>query len=430
MEDARETREVIMSIQKVSAFMDPVLKFTTVGSILLVTFLARMVKEKLLDSGSVTNFSSFCKQCDGEYTIVNIPLETKDTVSVPSKPLSGFRYNKGIADELKDMGMSVCQMPDLNKNDGYIQIAVSNKDKQNFSAWYENYLRSHMKGGEHSMDELNRMTNNHTSIVSIPFEGKEETFVNDFNTLQINYSILPDLRVGDGEIQLVVANTDIQKVQQWYQLYQKQQLRNGTEVPDLQQIDMSAYTNTGRMSEEEYVDTASEKLKDANQKYEREEGTFEKDVKESLGNEIRSEDENAYWQYESDMSYQKFTINKETLVDQMPNNYRDAWEERGFFASRVPGTFGDQVQYLLVEKDQVFRSLDGKTYTAFFRKGTKPVMMDYAGNLISREKRPVTEKLFDAHYDLSKKEQNLTEQFRNHAMGKSVKAPSNPIKIR
>ena len=33
----------------------------------------------------------------------------------------------------------------------------------------------------------------------------------DFDVLQVNYSMLPDLNVGDGDIQVVVANADLAK---------------------------------------------------------------------------------------------------------------------------------------------------------------------------------------------------------------------------
>lgn len=43
----------------------------------------------------------------------------------------------------------------------------------------------------------------------------------------INYSQLPDLHVGDGEIQVVVANADLPKVESWYKLYREDLLKKG-----------------------------------------------------------------------------------------------------------------------------------------------------------------------------------------------------------
>ena len=57
--------------------------------------------------------------------------------------------------------------------------------------------------------KLNHLTSGRTSIVSIPVEQKIDLLTDDFAVLQVNYSILPDLQVGDGEIQVVVANAGI-----------------------------------------------------------------------------------------------------------------------------------------------------------------------------------------------------------------------------
>lgn len=420
MEDTtNEIKEVVMSVRKFMPLMDPFAVAGSVGVLLLVTFLARMVKEKVLDKTALTDFTTFCKKADGEYALVNVPLKSED-----------IGEGERIVKQLDKQGLTVHLMPDLNKEDGYIQIAIANKDRQNFSSWFERYLRSYMRGGEHSMDELNRMTNDRTSIISIPFEGKEDVFVNDFQALQVNYAVLPDLRVGDGEVQLVVANADMQKVQQWYQLYQKQQLKNGVEVPDLQPIDLSTYANTGAMSEEEYVDTAEGEYKEANQKYEREEGEFEKEVKGSFGSKVRQEDNAAYREFETDISYQKFTINKESCVDVVPGEISSSLKQKGFFVSRVPRTYRENVRYLVVDADQVFRSMDGRTYTAFVKKSDHPMLIDGKGDVLPISKRPITERLFGDHYDLSKREKDMTQKFRNHEKVRNAKTPINPVKAK
>lgn len=73
-----------------------------------------------------------------------------------------------------------------------------------------------------------------TTIVSFPLEEEEEAIKEDFTSMGINYSQLPDLHVGDGEIQIIVANADLPKVESWYKLYRDDLRKDGiTDVPDM-----------------------------------------------------------------------------------------------------------------------------------------------------------------------------------------------------
>ena len=105
----------------------------------------------------------------------------------------------------------------------------------------------------------------------------------------------------------------------------------------------------------------------------------------------------------------------------------------GFFISRVPGTKGADLNYLVVPKEQVFWSDDKKTYTAFLEKAEKPIVMDRNFNIISGEKRKYAEELFNSHYNLSEKEQNITQSIRNNLPNRTankLKAPAVPMKVK
>lgn len=81
---------------------------------------------------------------------------------------------------------------------------------------------------------IKNLTSGKTTIVSFPLEDEEETIQEDFTSMGINYSQLPDLHVGDGEIQIVVANADLPKVESWYKLYRNDLLNEGvTDIPDM-----------------------------------------------------------------------------------------------------------------------------------------------------------------------------------------------------
>ena len=77
----------------------------------------------------------------------------------------------------------------------------------------------------------------------------------------LNYSQLPDVHVGDGEIQVVVANADLPKVESWYKLYREDLLKKGMiDVPAMKKMSMDNYMQTGQQTEAEYIDTASPEL--------------------------------------------------------------------------------------------------------------------------------------------------------------------------
>ena len=76
------------------------------------------------------------------------------------------------------------------------------------------------------------------------------------------------MKVGDGQLQMMVADHDLQKVEHWYKLHQEDVLKEGVELPDLNQIDMTTYQKTGEMSSDDYIATENSELKALNPKYE------------------------------------------------------------------------------------------------------------------------------------------------------------------
>ena len=424
-DEYRDTEEVLMIIRKAAMFVDPIMKISARGLAKMIQFLARMAKEKIIDKREFKDFQDFVKRTEGEFDVINIPVEHK----------KGFDENAFVVREfadLKENGVRFYEMPDLNMEDNYVQLAVSREDKELFSAWYTRYLNNKMsRGGVKTVESLKAFTDGKVSIFSVPLEGKEEIFQEDFAALKVNYTVLPDLKVGDGQIQIMVANSDAAKVEQWYKLYQTDMLKKGKEIPDLNLIDMSTYQKTGEMSTDEYINTGDKKVAEANQKYE----------KSSTNKIPLAEEEKGYEFYEGNKLYQKITIDKAKLVESLKKD--DAVEsqmidtdKKGFFMSRIPGTYGKDVQYLLIPKECVFLSEDRKTYTAFLSKISKPMVFD--GNLetVHVEDRLNTNELFRKHYDLSEKEQKATERAQRKvkkATGKtlpkkSVKAPAPPMK--
>ena len=430
----RDTQQIIMAVQKATVLMDPVFKLTAAGAALLITYLARMVKEHKIKKGEFKNVQEFMKATDGQYNIVNVPVPT---TAEELKWLGSEGFGKEM-DSLREMGVRVQLMPDLNKSDGFEQLMIQSDDMELFSGWYERYLQRQMRGGEHLTQDLQNLTNGKTTLVSIPFEENESKLVHDFEKLGINYSILPDLNVGDGEIQIMVASSDIDTVKYWYGMYQNDQLAKGNEVKDMNYVNMEDYTQTGNMTEEEYINTASPELQKANEKYEnRKYGEIENSVIKQE-NRIRSTEDVAYEQYHNNPGFTEITINKETLVEKSSFAQNEKIKESGLFASRIPTTYGKDEQTLILPNEQVFLTDDGKTYIAFLEKDKSPLVMLANGMPVSVTERKNGEKLFRDYYDKVEREFYKKEQLSHTAnkvqeSAKSMateKIPSVPIKIK
>lgn len=443
MGNDRETTQVIMSIQKAAMFMDPFFKLTMMGTAFLITYLARMAKEGKISRGEFNSVQDFIKATEGKYTITNVPFdkdyspwEVKETIvegknryivrnSSTGEVLRGKNGEKLIwrnvkkaekemisrnqkenlaLDELKEMGIRHVILPDLNQNDGMVQIAIFNEDKEKFVGWQERYLLSRMQGGEHHLRDLQNLTNGNTSLLSMPVEGdKMERMVNDFRELKINYAVLPDLNVGDGETQIVVANSDVPNVEFWMQMYNQDLLERGEEPKEMKSVTMDGYRRTGMMTEEQYADTASEELKKANEKYEgREAGDAEKAVREQEKG-VRNINSEAYDEYTKNPEYAEISIDKETLVDHSRYASSPELSGKGLFACRIPGTYGENEQTLVVPEDRVFYYNGGQQYRVFLKQNEKPLVIGPSGEKIAEEKRASGEKLRNTYFDTVEK---------------------------
>ena len=362
---SRNTNEILMHVSNLFRFADPVFRLTAVGTVKLIQFFARMAKEKMLSSIELDNFGDFLKATDGKYDIMNIPAVDRDQ----------------LLGEMKTLNIHYTIMPDLNREDGLMQVAVYQPDRERFGAWYERYLLDRMQGGEKELKELRSLTRGNVSIVSFPLEGREEGMAEDFQSLGINYAKLPDLRVGDGSIQMEIANSDMGKVNQWYKLKQRDLLNMGEELPPIETITLEQYQQTGVMNEEAYLDTADEEMKKANEKYTgREKGELE-NLMEEKRQKLKSNVSSSFYDLKNDPDYIPVSVNKASLVDQscVSQEMRDKFTRQGQFCFRIPGTWekeGQQEKILLVPRLHVFEADEGKTYIAFLNKKHLPLALN------------------------------------------------------
>lgn len=432
MENDRETEKIMMNVSRAGKVVKTMLLIGNPATMLLLTYLKRMVKQKLLKVGEYDKIESFIGATKGNYDIMNVPINQ-------SGAIKKYWDKKNIASELEAMGISFSILPDLNRNDGIMQIAVADKDKGKFSAWFSRHIVSQMQGGEKGVKDLQNLTDGQVSIISIPFEQREHLLREDFERLGINYALLPDLSVGDNNIQLYVANNDLPKVEHWFSLYKEECIGRGEATPEMQVINAEGYMNTGKIDEEQYMDTADDKIKAANEAFEgKAPGNLEK---EATQGQIRSIDNAAYDVFHNDPDYKEITINKETLVNK--SEVASKAPDSDYFASRIPGTWGEEELTLVLPKDQVFMTDNGQTYIAFMPKKSKPVVLDANAKPISVADR-LTGGELGKTYDKVKRKFADKEQLKDNSQvldtakeagktGKTVladRAPTNPLKVK
>ena len=427
MNDDRETERIMMNVRQAGRALNTMFWIGSPAVMLLLTFLKRMVKQKLLKVGEYEKLEKFVAATSGEYTIANIPVK---------KGLVGTKEKNEIHKELNELGVTFSVLPDFNKEDGLMQFAIADKDQAKFSAWYSRHVMQDMQGGEHEIQDLKNLTEGQMNIVSIPFEGKEEIVNGDFDKLGINYAILPDLNVGDGELQCYVANADIPKVEHWYGLYKEAQLEKGEEVAELKIVDARSYSESGNISPEQYVAMSDDKVKVANAIYEGQQpGSIEQAVMKNESR-IQSSENAAYEKLDKNAAYEKITINHESLVEKSKVAATLQGNEE-FFSSRIPGTWGNKEKTLVLPREQVFLTDEGQTYIGFLNKEKKAMVLGATGKPIPTDERlsgTEIKRIYDEVNRRFKDKQNMQKTADNH-IGKvtqvlSERTPANPIKVK
>ena len=429
MENERETQQIMMNVSRAGKVIKTMLLIGNPATMLLLTYLKRMVKQKLLKVGEYDKIESFINATKGNYNIMNVPINQ-------SGAIKGYWDKKNISNELEAMGISFSILPDLNRNDGIMQIAIADKDKGKFSAWFSRHIVTQMQGGEKGVQDLQNLTDGQVSVISIPFEQREHLLREDFERLGINYAILPDLNVGDNNIQLYVANNDLQKVEHWFSLYKEDCIGRGEDAPEMQVLNTEKYMDTGKIDEEQYMNTADEKIKAANETFE---GKAPGDLEtEAAYVQIRSTEDSAYDVLHNDPDYKEITINKQSLVDN--SAVASKTPDSDYFASRIPGTWGENELTLVLPKEQVFKTDHGQTYIAFIPKKHKPLVLD-----ANAKPKSVADRLTGAElgetYDKVKRKFTDKKQLKDNAQvlesakeaGKTIltdHAPTNPIKVK
>ncbi len=381
--------QVLMNIKSYGGSMTSLLIQSTTISVKLLVFLYRMARKQLVSYKFGTDYMNFLEKTGGKFTVYNIPLSekhamlfqekleliyeledelvaTKNPIKKSSlqKRIDGLRQEMPEIEQLKKLNIDLCVLPKINSHNNMMQVAIANKDGEIFKNWYVNHISENMGGGPKSMKELEAMTESNYTIQNLAIEGDilQEAF-EDFKTLHINYSVLPDLNVGDNYTQIAVANADINKLVAWYKMYQNKLKTEGVSVPDMKEINTESYIKTGTVDiDTDYIQKSDSVYREADMEY----ANQSQDI--VLGTSVKNDTAEEYFALSNDIRYEKVTINKETLVDGISQDIFGPMSEKGYFISRIPGTFGDGEMNMILPNDKVFLADNKQTYIGFLSK--------------------------------------------------------------
>ena len=386
MEDDREVDKILMNVRGTTGGIITASILSARVTFKVLVFLLRMAKKGLVATGFADGFKEFTKQTEGNFSVYNIPLtadkaekmvqlnELEIALENEKNPLKKRSLQMEIKnlqkelpelEQLNKLGINCCVLPKLNGSTQTIQIAVAKESDQMFKNWFLNHLTSSLTGGERQLEDIKVFTEGNYSIFNLPFEGEEfEAACKDFDILGMNYSVLPDLKIGDNNSQIVVPNADRSKLEMWFKMWKEKKVGEGSEPGEMYTMEQESYLNTATMSQYDYATQTDEKYRAANKEFEKQ----EKELPWTAS--LAKENSEEFVRYESNPEYEKITINKETLVDNMAQSQKEAQQmlNEGYFISRVPGTYGENQETLILPAECVFKTDEEKTFVAFIPK--------------------------------------------------------------
>lgn len=434
MEQDREIDRVLMNIKQHTGTISYLMFLSVRANIMLLSYFLRLAKKSMVSRGFTDSYKDFLQRTEGNFSVYNIPvtgtsaenLQKLNALEIQlqenASPFEAAKLRNEIKDlqekipeieQLKRLGLDYCVLPKLNGSEKTIQVAIPNTETQPFKNWFMNHLLSQLSGGEKDLEEIKALTEGNYSIFNVPFEGDElKEALPDFDILGINYTVLPDLKVGDNNSQIAIANADKDKLITWFQMWKDKQLSQGKEAGSLYEMNPSSYMDTGEIDQGDYVANSDRKYQEVNEEFEK------NSTLPTWEEPLRNANSEEYVKYLQNKNYEKISINKETLVDNM---HADVLK-KGYFTSRVPGTYGDKQETLLIPSKQVFITDDGQTYIAFLLKSGKTLVADRQGNIFEKE----FEEVYKPYAKVSRNFKNVQKLTKNVTPEQGVKSTDEP----
>ena len=164
-----------------------------------------------------------------------------------------------------------------------------------------------------------------------------------------------------------------------YKTFQEDMKRDGRTVDDSEVIATpEEYADKAKMSNEDYIRKQMEDPQVAKAMDVKEREEMDPELFEAL-NKAGDSESLACGQYFKNENYMPISIDDQTLVHNPKDRmvFDIQMKNPGVFACRIPGTYGENEQVLLLPTEQVFKVEDAKRprYIAFLRTDTKPAVI-------------------------------------------------------
>lgn len=187
----------------------------------LLQWCMKKVQNRELPPGEYDNLAKFIQKTGGNLEYLNIPAE--DEVHV-----------QRFQEELEKLKIPYHILPDLNPEDGMVQIMYPTKYKSIVRPWFEKYCQKRLEEGNFKDDKILKELAGgeaHTGIMTIPTEEKAllKEMEEDLQKLNVSYYLMPDTNIGDGTREILYAKKDEEKIQHWQESFCQKHVRQGGE---------------------------------------------------------------------------------------------------------------------------------------------------------------------------------------------------------
>lgn len=367
------TNGAYAEIQKGVKGIKTYLKFSRLDAyelLKLMQFIKRAAKENIVTQGYTEEFTDFLRKSKGDFQMYRMPYKENKL----------WLDAKGTIQQYLDKaGITYCIQDSVNPEDKAVHVCVQSKDVAKFNMCYAQYIRDNLTGGELSGKDLLNFTDGKTSIVSVP-DAAAQDMVQAFKALDINFSDLPDLMPGDGEKQFRVATSDLNMVEQAYNIYKHKLLANTPggekqpEIPEMTVMNEQQYLNTASETPEAWMDSVTDDVKERMAEYNQiPPDETEKEIIE-YSHEIRPSTSADCVDLKNNDDFVMISIDHETLVKDcaLYGHLKNSEYGKDAFACIIPYT--GRKMSLMLNKRNVFE-VKGESkirYIAFLEKDKVP----------------------------------------------------------
>lgn len=240
------------------AFLGSKFSNSKLNPVVLLQYMTKLKLDKRISESDFRSFKEFLKASEGDYTIASLPTQDADKID-------------SFCSQLQEGGVTYYVLPDLDMSDGMRQIAVLNRDIGKWQGIYEAFVSSELtQGGIMNFQELKAVTSGQYQIKGIAIGDyhsdpeKLQALLGILKERHVNFAVLPDLKYGDYNLQLAIANVDLDKFNQSIKVFLEEFANEKDTQPllgEITNVSDQEYLQSGELTDQEYMDTASPDLK-------------------------------------------------------------------------------------------------------------------------------------------------------------------------